>query len=231
MEKSVDWSSRAPIAINEAWFNAIDKLLSENWDESDAPPTLRVRYPNGESSKVESPEEFRRLLIEGGQKPQSISVTRYSVLEDGLNFHLHHTPFFKTTTISVTGCPRDVNHVVTEFQRSMKAASPNWPFFHRMSVMYPICILLAMMTGTAVMLAAVALIGSFEERKSEYLLASNAISAILVFILLKQYEKTFPRLEIQYGLDWERLKARRNTFAAIALAILPVALGAIFVDI
>jgi hypothetical protein len=127
-----------------------------------------------------------------------------------------------TAYFSISGERKDADHAILALNKWLRASEPDQPLLHnRIALNVPV-IILAGIGSSALTLGLTRLMGGqlTTQESIAAIIISGAFSGSILMFLVKEIERAFPKLQIELGPEWKRVRARRTRLLFVISAIL-----------
>jgi hypothetical protein len=186
---------------------------------------IGLNYRSGTSYDLNDLSQLQKVLEDEPGTVESISVSQGSLFKDFFTIRFYDS--WTTCSYSIAGDKSVAESARLSLSAFLDSAAPDHPYLHHRFLQGLVAVILAGITANYVTLKLLAdVLGNMKKSvSSTSTVVSNVLLVGLLFLLTWLMERAFPKLQVEFGRHWRRVKARRTIMMVVLTALLiPLAL-------
>jgi len=186
---------------------------------------IGLSYRSGTSYDLDDLTQLQKALEDENGTVESISISQGRPFKNYLTIRFYEA--WTTCYYSISGDKSAAESARLTLNEFLESAAPDHPYLHHRFLQGLVAVILAAITANYLRLKVFsAALGNAKASTSWPSLAiSNILMLSLVLGLSWLMERAFPKLQVEFGRHWRRVKARRTIMlVAVTALLIPLAL-------
>lgn len=217
-------SLEATPAIVDAYYEksrqrGAQERIADKLDEL-ARVRVSVNFRSGTSYDFNELSQLERLLEDEPGTVDSISILEGDLLRN--SFHLRFHDGRTTCSYSIEGTRSVVESAKSSLSGFLEGASPDHPYLHHRGLQGAVAVSLSTLTAYYLAWVAFGAASAATIAQVDWVrfALTNAITVVGVLVLTRLMERAFPKLQVEFGPHWRRIKSRRTVMLLVLTALL-----------